>query len=113
MQDAEGFDKRDYPLHEAAVAQWEGFVLVNIADDPVPFDQAFAPMINRLERYRIGFTFSPPLEDQMVRFFETLTATDYDHIRHRLSSVPTSMFVADDAIDRLCTMLGDVTPQRG
>ena len=33
-----------------------------------------------LERYRIGFTFAPPLEDQLVRFFETLTPADYDHI---------------------------------
>jgi succinoglycan biosynthesis protein ExoL len=66
-----------------------------------------------LERYRIGFTFAPPLEDQLVRFFETLTPADYNHIRHRLSAVPTSMFVADDDIARLCTMLGDVRPQRG
>ena len=66
-----------------------------------------------LERYRIGFTFAPPLEDQLVRFFETLTPADYDHIRHRLSAVPTSMFVADDDIARLCAMLGDVKPQRG
>jgi succinoglycan biosynthesis protein ExoL len=66
-----------------------------------------------LERYRIGFTFSPPLEDQMVRFFETLTAEDYDHIRQRLNAVPTSMFVADDDVDHLCTMMGDVRPRRG
>jgi succinoglycan biosynthesis protein ExoL len=66
-----------------------------------------------LERYRIGFTFAPPLEDQLVGFFETLTPADYDHIRHRLSAVPTSMFVADNDIDRLCTMLDEVRPQRG
>ena len=24
MQDVEGFDKADYPLHQAAVAEWEG-----------------------------------------------------------------------------------------
>jgi succinoglycan biosynthesis protein ExoL len=59
-----------------------------------------------LERNRIGFTFSPPLEDQMVRFFETLTPAGYDHIRRRLGAVPTSMFVADDDIARLCAMLG-------
>ncbi len=65
-----------------------------------------------LERYRIGFTFSPPLEDQMVRFFETLTPGDYDHIRQRLGAVPMNMFVADDDITRLCEMLGgEVRPQ--
>src|SRR5579859_3938293 len=49
MQAVEGFDKRDYPLHEAAVAEWEGFVFVNIAQQPEPFDAAFAPMLHRLE----------------------------------------------------------------
>jgi Rieske 2Fe-2S family protein len=51
MNEVEGFDKRDYPLHEAAVAEWEGFVFVNIARDPQPFEQWFAPMIGRLARF--------------------------------------------------------------
>jgi Rieske 2Fe-2S family protein len=53
MQEAEGFDKKDYPLHSAAVAQWEGFVFVNVARDPQPFDEWFAPMLTRLERYNL------------------------------------------------------------
>jgi len=51
MQEVESFDKRDYPLHAAALAEWEGFVFVNIAADPEPFDEWFAPMLHRLERY--------------------------------------------------------------
>ena len=31
MQEVEGFDKRDYPLHAAALAEWEGFLFVNVA----------------------------------------------------------------------------------
>jgi glycine betaine catabolism A len=54
MQDAEDFDKADYPLHSAAVAEWEGFVFVNIARDAEPFDQWFAPMLRRLERYNLS-----------------------------------------------------------
>jgi len=54
MQEAEGFDKRDYPLHAAAVAEWEGFVFVNIAERPQPFDEWFAPMLGRLERYHLA-----------------------------------------------------------
>ncbi len=54
MQEVEGFDKRDYPLHAAAVAEWEGFVFVNIAEDPQPFDEWFAPMLHRLERYSLA-----------------------------------------------------------
>lgn len=54
MQDAEGFDKADYPLHSAAVAEWEGFVFVNVGRDPEPFERWFAPMLRRLERYNLS-----------------------------------------------------------
>lgn len=54
MQDVEGFDKRDYPLHSAGVAEWEGFVFVNVATDPEPFEHAFAPMLGRLTRFGLG-----------------------------------------------------------
>lgn len=53
MQDVEDFDKNDFPLHAAAVAEWEGFVFVNLADNPVPFEEVWAPMINRLSRFNL------------------------------------------------------------
>lgn len=54
MQDVAGFEKQRFPLHEAAIAEWEGFVFVNVGDSPEPFAQSFAPMIGRLSRYNIG-----------------------------------------------------------
>ena len=54
MQEAAGFSKADYPLHRAALAQWEGFVFVNIGTDPQPFEDYFAPMLHRLERFNLG-----------------------------------------------------------
>ncbi len=54
MNEVEGFDKADYPLHQAAVAEWEGFVFVNVSKDPQPFADWFAPLIGRLARYDIG-----------------------------------------------------------
>ena len=54
MQDVDGFDKRDYPLHSAAIAEWEGFVFVNVAAEPEPFAEVFAPMLGRLTRFGLG-----------------------------------------------------------
>jgi Rieske 2Fe-2S family protein len=54
MQDVEGFDKRDYPLHSAAIAEWEGFVFVNVDANPEPFETVFAPMIGRLTRFGLA-----------------------------------------------------------
>jgi len=51
MQEVEGFDKADYPLHAAAIAEWEGFLFVNVAREPAPFDNAWAPMSGRFARF--------------------------------------------------------------
>jgi succinoglycan biosynthesis protein ExoL len=58
-----------------------------------------------LEKHRIGWTFDEPLEESLVRFFEKLTPADYDHIRGRLQSVPTAMFVGEDDIRSLSKIL--------
>ncbi len=51
MGEVEGFEKKDFGLHEAVVAEWEGFVFVNVGDNPMPFEDWFAPMIGRLARF--------------------------------------------------------------
>jgi glycine betaine catabolism A len=54
MNEVADFDRNDYPLHAALVAEWEGFVFVNVSRDPQPFEEWFAPMIGRLARYSIA-----------------------------------------------------------
>jgi Rieske 2Fe-2S family protein len=54
MQDVEGFERADYPLHQAAVAEWGGFVFVNVAEEPVPFEEAWAPLLGRWDRFNLG-----------------------------------------------------------
>jgi glycine betaine catabolism A len=54
MHEVAEFDKRDYPLHTAAVAESEGFVFVNIDEDPQPFSQWFAPVRHRLARFNLA-----------------------------------------------------------
>jgi len=53
MQEAAGFDKRLHGLHRAHIAEWEGFLFVNVSEDAQPFEQAFAPMIGRLSRFEL------------------------------------------------------------
>jgi Rieske 2Fe-2S family protein len=51
MQEARAFDKASYPLHQAAVAEWEGFLFVNLSEEPTPFDDAWAPLHGRFARF--------------------------------------------------------------
>jgi Rieske 2Fe-2S family protein len=54
MNEVPGFDKRDYPLHPVALAAWEGFLFINLARDPEPFAQAFAPLAGRFRRFNLA-----------------------------------------------------------
>ena len=58
MTEVPGFDRGDYPLKEARVGLWEGFIFVNLSPDAaIPFERAFAPLIGRfsaLERRRLA-----------------------------------------------------------
>ena len=54
MQEVEDFDKADYGLHAAAVAEWEGFLFVNTSESPTPFEEAWAPVLNRFSRFNMS-----------------------------------------------------------
>jgi Rieske 2Fe-2S family protein len=54
MSDVPGFDASAYPLKATALAQWEGFVFVNLCADPTPFERAFAPLIGRFMDWEIA-----------------------------------------------------------
>ncbi|MGH7576766.1 MAG: aromatic ring-hydroxylating oxygenase subunit alpha [Longimicrobiales bacterium] len=54
MQEYEGFDRRDYPLHAVEVGTWEGFVFVNLAADPEPLEAWLAPIRFRFSRFNIS-----------------------------------------------------------
>ncbi|MGQ0815599.1 MAG: aromatic ring-hydroxylating oxygenase subunit alpha [Gemmatimonadota bacterium] len=53
MQDVADFDKADFPLHAAAIVEWEGFLFVNVAPEPEPFESIWASMIDRLTRFNL------------------------------------------------------------
>lgn len=54
MAEAVGFDKADYPLHQAVVAEWEGFLFVNLDKHAVPFAHSHAPLIGRFARFNLS-----------------------------------------------------------
>jgi succinoglycan biosynthesis protein ExoL len=62
---------------------------------------------NRIERGGTGWTFDAPFEDELVRFFETLTPAEYERKRHALSSLPDDAFVAGADLDALSRILAD------
>tara|TARA_Y100000590_G_scaffold468069_1_gene649237 strand:+ start:764 stop:1882 length:1119 start_codon:yes stop_codon:yes gene_type:complete len=53
MEGAEEFAKEDYPLHSVPLAEWEGFLFLNLSDSPEPFETAFDPLLNRFKLWEM------------------------------------------------------------
>lgn len=54
MDEMESFKKEEHPLFEAAVRAWEGFVFVNLAEDPAPFEQEKGALIGRFKDWDLA-----------------------------------------------------------
>jgi glycine betaine catabolism A len=54
MTDVPWFDKSDHPLVPAAVAEWEGFVFVSLAERPRPLEDVLRPLLGRFAPWRLG-----------------------------------------------------------
>jgi Rieske 2Fe-2S family protein len=53
MLEMPGFDRMEYPLKEAAVALWEGFIFINLKSS-FSFERVFAPLIGRFSRWNVA-----------------------------------------------------------
>ncbi len=54
MHEVEGFSKAAHGLHQARVAEWEGFLFVNLDSAAAPFEVTFASMVRRLSRFGLA-----------------------------------------------------------
>ena len=54
MDAVERFDRRQFPLHAVATEVWEGLIFVNLAPDPEPFDEMFAPLARKFARWSLA-----------------------------------------------------------
>jgi Rieske 2Fe-2S family protein len=54
MGEAPGFDKSEHPLVPAAIAEWEGFVFVTLAERPRPLDDVLRPLLGRFAPWRLS-----------------------------------------------------------
>jgi Rieske 2Fe-2S family protein len=53
MEQCEGFDKASYPLNAVNVGLWEGFIFLNLAENPVPLETVFAPLAGKFTHWNL------------------------------------------------------------
>lgn len=54
MQDVPSFDKANYPLRSVQLVEWDGFLMIHMGEDPEPFEQAYAPLIGKWDKWRLA-----------------------------------------------------------
>lgn len=53
MDLVKGFAKEDYSLHAVSLGLWEGFIFVNLADNPTPLEEVFAPLLGKFSHWNL------------------------------------------------------------
>jgi glycine betaine catabolism A len=53
MDEVPGFDRIDYSLHPVNLGIWEGFIFVNLANDPMPLEEWFAPLAGKFSHWNL------------------------------------------------------------
>lgn len=54
MGDVAGFERAEHGLLPCPLREWQGLLFVHLGDSPPPFEEAVAPFVGRVERWRIG-----------------------------------------------------------
>ena len=54
MDNVEGFNKSDYSLHQIQIAEWEGFIFINLSEDQKDFEDEFSPLLGRFSNWNIS-----------------------------------------------------------
>ena len=53
MNAVEDYNKSDFPLHNVRLVEWEGFLFINLSDNPVDFHLEYSPLMNRFAEWKI------------------------------------------------------------
>lgn len=53
MQDVDDFDFAAYGLHSVGTAVWEGFIFVNLAPNPTPFNESIQPLMGKFKDWQL------------------------------------------------------------
>jgi Rieske 2Fe-2S family protein len=54
MDKVQGFDKAEHSLHAIELALWEGFIFVNLASQPTPLEEVFAPLAGKFSHWNLS-----------------------------------------------------------
>jgi Phenylpropionate dioxygenase and related ring-hydroxylating dioxygenases, large terminal subunit len=82
MDEVQGFNKADYPLHGVNLALWEGFIFVNLARVSAPLEKWFAPLAGKFSHWNLPKLRSAKRTEYDVRANWKLIFENYSECYH-------------------------------
>lgn len=77
-----GFDKDEHSLNAVNLALWEGFIFVNLAEQPNPFEEVFAPLAGKFKHWNLPKLRSAKRVEYDVRANWKLIFENYSECYH-------------------------------
>jgi glycine betaine catabolism A len=88
MDETPGFHKDEYPLKQARVGLWEGFIFLSLMDAPAPLEEWFAPLGRKFPRWNLPALRSAKRIEYDVRANWKLIFQNYSECYHCLGVHP-------------------------
>jgi glycine betaine catabolism A len=82
MDEVPGFNKADYSLHPVNVGLWEGFIFVNLDNNPTPVEKWFAPFAGKFSHWNMPILRSVKRIEYDVRANWKLMFENYSECYH-------------------------------
>ena len=82
LDDVPGFDKVDYPLRPVNIGLWEGFIFVNLENNPGPLEEWFAPVRGKFSHWNLPLLRSAKRTEYDVRANWKLMFENYSECYH-------------------------------
>ena len=89
MDEVPGFDKAEHSLHAINLALWEGFIFVNLANEPAPLEEVFAPLAGKFSHWNLPKLRSAKRIEYDVRANWKLIFENYSECYHCPGVHPT------------------------
>jgi Rieske 2Fe-2S family protein len=82
MDEVPAFEKAAHSLHKAALEVWEGFLFVNLAENPQPLGAVFSPLAEKLKPWNLPILRSAKRIEYEVRANWKLIFQNYSECYH-------------------------------
>ncbi len=82
MDEATGFEKADYSLHDVRLSLWEGFIFVSLSDIAPPLEKVFAPVAGKFTHWNLPLLRSARRIDYEVNANWKLIFQNYSECYH-------------------------------